>query len=47
MVWDFTDYRKKDLQAILNHIYALNNLGIEQDDDMIKEIELELKHRSD
>ena len=44
-MWDFTDYEVIDLIEILELTSKLSVLGIEQDDDMVREVKAELNKR--
>jgi hypothetical protein len=46
-MWDFKDYSDSDLQEIYEHCKALENLGIEQNDDMMTELAAEVNKRQD
>ena len=42
-IWEFNNYDIDELNEIQNHIKALENLGIQYDDDMVRELEAEIK----
>lgn len=42
-MWDFSQYCLEDLQSILEHCEALEKLGIEQNEDMMRELRAEIE----
>lgn len=46
-IWDFTNYDKEDLDSILKHCEALEELGIQQDEDMMIELRAEISKREE
>lgn len=46
-IWEFTHEEDEDLQSIIEHCEALQELGIEQDDDMMAELYAEQERREE
>lgn len=46
-MWEFTEFSDDDLDKIITHCEALENLGIEQDEDMMRELYAEKEKRKD
>ncbi len=44
-IWEFNQYNNKELKDIQTHIVALEDLGIEQNKDMIEELYSEMGER--
>jgi ribosomal protein S6 len=44
-IWDFSEYEIEKLRKAYYCCLQLQNLGFEQDEDMMAEIKLELKKR--
>ncbi|KKM76076.1 hypothetical protein LCGC14_1383910 [marine sediment metagenome] len=46
-IWEFTEQSNEDLDSIIEHCEALQELGIEQDEDMMAELRAEQRKREE